>query len=111
MSFNALYINDAFGSTMQDGFVEKEKMVQKNVRFLLFVVVALASVFAVADTDSSSAARPNILWIVTEDIGCDMAWYGTKGVHTPNINQLAAEGALYTRAYTSASSSQYWSVH
>lgn len=48
-------------------------------------------------------AKPNILWIVTEDIGCDMACYGTKGVHTPNMDQLAAEGTLYTRAYTSAS--------
>ena len=25
--------------------------------------------------------KPNILWIMTEDIGCDMACYGTKGVH------------------------------
>ena len=47
--------------------------------------------------------KPNILWIMTEDIGCDMACYGTKGVHTPYMDQLAKEGALYTRAYTTAS--------
>lgn len=47
--------------------------------------------------------RPNILWIVTEDIGLDMACYGTKGVYTPNIDQLAKEGALFTNAYTTAS--------
>jgi N-sulfoglucosamine sulfohydrolase len=47
--------------------------------------------------------KPNILWIMTEDIGCDMACYGTKGVHTPYMDQLAKEGSLYTRAYTTAS--------
>ena len=47
--------------------------------------------------------RPNILWIVTEDIGCDMASYGTEGVHTPHMDQLANEGTVYTRAYTTAS--------
>lgn len=53
--------------------------------------------------EAAETIQPNILWIVTEDIGCDMASYGTKGVHTPHIDQLAAEGALYTRAYTTAS--------
>jgi uncharacterized sulfatase len=61
------------------------------------------ALFAAADTRLSGAAKPNILWIVTEDIGCDMGCYGTKGVHTPNMDELAAEGALYTRAYTTAS--------
>lgn len=53
--------------------------------------------------DEKSSTKPNILWIVTEDIGCDMACYGTKSVHTPNIDRLAAEGAIYDRAYTTAS--------
>jgi uncharacterized sulfatase len=66
----------------------------------------MASVFTVAfcaTANSSSVTKPNILWIVTEDIGCDMACYGTKGVYTPHMDRLAAEGALYTRAYTTAS--------
>lgn len=67
----------------------------------------LTRLFVLASSVNSLLAaeplRPNILWIVTEDIGCDMACYGTKGVHTPNMDQLAAEGTLYTRAYTSAS--------
>lgn len=47
-------------------------------------------------------SRPNILWIVAEDLGCDMGAYGTAGVHTPHLNALAADGALFTRAYTTA---------
>ncbi len=51
----------------------------------------------------SATERPNILWIVTEDIGLDMACYGAKGAYTPNLDQLAKEGALFTNAFTTAS--------
>ena len=53
--------------------------------------------------DKGATERPNILWIVTEDIGLDMACYGTKGVYTPKLDQLAKEGALFTNAFTTAS--------
>ena len=46
--------------------------------------------------------RPNILWVMLEDWSTDAGCYGTKGVHTPNIDKLASEGILYTNAYTTA---------
>ncbi len=67
------------------------------------VLVGHFSATAAATHPERVPLRPNILWIVTEDIGCDLACYGTVGVHTPHMDQLAAEGALYTRAYTTAS--------
>ncbi len=44
--------------------------------------------------------KPNILWIVSEDnsayfMGC----YGNKFATTPNIDKLATDGFLYSRAY------------
>lgn len=48
------------------------------------------------------AEHPNIVWIVCEDIGPYLGAYGYKGVKTPNIDQLASEGELYTKAYTTA---------
>lgn len=50
----------------------------------------------------NTADLPNILWIVSEDnsayfTGC----YGNPLATTPNIDKLASEGFLYTRAYTS----------
>ncbi|HKZ38020.1 MAG TPA: sulfatase [Chryseolinea sp.] len=48
------------------------------------------------------AKRPNIVWIVCEDIGPYIGAYGYKGVKTPTIDQLAREGELYTKAYTTA---------
>lgn len=46
--------------------------------------------------------RPNILWLIAEDLSPDLACYGTKEVWTPNLDRLAAEGVRYTRAYATS---------
>ncbi|MFQ5810828.1 MAG: sulfatase-like hydrolase/transferase, partial [Armatimonadota bacterium] len=46
------------------------------------------------------SARPNILWIMAEDICPDLSCYGTKGVHTPHLDKLASEGVRFTNAFT-----------
>ena len=46
--------------------------------------------------------KPNIVWIIGEDIGPELACYGHPEVWTPNLDKLAAEGVLFTRAYTTA---------
>ena len=47
----------------------------------------------------SAADKPNILFIAVYDMRCDLGCYGVKHVHTPNIDQLAASGVLFQRAY------------
>ena len=42
--------------------------------------------------------RPNILWIIAEDMTLDLGCYGCPAVKTPNIDRLAAEGVMYTNA-------------
>jgi N-sulfoglucosamine sulfohydrolase len=51
--------------------------------------------------------RPNILWITTHDISPDLGcytniWPGAEYAHTPNLDQLAAEGARYDNAFAAA---------
>lgn len=46
------------------------------------------------------AERPNILWIIGEDVGADFACYGRENVVTPNVDRLATEGTRYTHAFT-----------
>jgi N-sulfoglucosamine sulfohydrolase len=46
--------------------------------------------------------KPNILWLIAEDLGPDLGCYGEAGVQTPNLDNLANEGILYTNAYTTA---------
>lgn len=52
---------------------------------------------------SAALARPNILWITSEDnashwLGC----YGNKDARTPRLDALAAQGLLFTAAYSNA---------
>jgi uncharacterized sulfatase len=47
-------------------------------------------------------ARPNILWLTSEDHGPHMGCYGDKFATTPRVDRLAAEGMIYTRAWSCA---------
>ncbi|MFK5924537.1 MAG: sulfatase [Verrucomicrobiota bacterium] len=49
---------------------------------------------------SAQNAQPNILWIIAEDMGPELGCYGTPEVKTPALDQLAASGVRYTRAFT-----------
>ena len=46
--------------------------------------------------------RPNILLLVGEDVGRHFGCYGDAYARTPNLDRLAAEGALYTNAFSTA---------
>jgi uncharacterized sulfatase len=58
-----------------------------------------AAVYAEA-TALAESPRPNIVLIVGEDMGPDLGAYGCKDAVTPNIDRLAREGAVFTRAFT-----------
>lgn len=61
-----------------------------------------AFLFALATGSSFAADRPNILWLIAEDMGPEQACYGTSQVWTPNIDRLAADGARFSQAFTTA---------
>lgn len=66
---------------------------QSHFRCLL-LVLALGTVPA-----ASAASRvPNIVLLMAEDIGQDLACYGMEGVKTPVLDRLAAEGRRYDNA-------------
>jgi len=46
--------------------------------------------------------RPNILWILSEDISPDLSCYGAQLVRTPNLDKLAGQGIRFTNAFTTA---------
>jgi arylsulfatase A-like enzyme len=48
--------------------------------------------------------RPNILWIVAENIKLDLGCYGAPNVRTPNLDRLAAEGVRFTRVFATSPS-------
>jgi arylsulfatase A-like enzyme len=48
------------------------------------------------------ADRPDILWIVVDDMSAHFGCYGEKSIETPNVDRLAREGTRFTRAFTTA---------
>jgi hypothetical protein len=54
-----------------------------------------------ASAPTSSKKRPNIVFIVVDDMGwADLGCYGGKHIKTPNINRMAKEGLRFTDAYS-----------
>lgn len=63
----------------------------------------MAACAAVAPSCSQSdeakvGDRPNILFVLAEDMTLDLGCYGRTDVKTPNIDRLASEGVMYTNA-------------
>jgi arylsulfatase A-like enzyme len=48
----------------------------------------------------AAPARPNVVWIVAEDMSPDFSAYRDAGIRTPNLDRLATEGVKFTRAFT-----------
>lgn len=46
--------------------------------------------------------RPNIVWIVCEDMSPHLGSYGEKTAKTPILDQLASEGLRYTNVFSTA---------
>ena len=71
-------------------------------RFAALCFLALMFLPFAATHGADAAKRPNVLWLIGEDFSQHLGCYGTKEVFTPNLDQLAAEGVLYTRCFTTA---------
>lgn len=71
-----------------------------------FVIASLflsaGSFFTKVISARENTKRPNVLWLIAEDLGVELGCYGGTQVWTPNIDRLAAEGVRYTHAYTTA---------
>ncbi|MBP6603991.1 MAG: sulfatase-like hydrolase/transferase, partial [Verrucomicrobiales bacterium] len=63
----------------------------------LFLGVALASGLFAAET------RPNLIWIMADDLGyAELGCYGQKVIKTPHLDRMAAEGLRFTHFYAGA---------
>lgn len=60
----------------------------------------------VTNAANKAAAKPNVIIILADDLGYgDVSCYGAQRVQTPNIDQLAANGLLFTRGYATSATS------
>ncbi|MGB5668754.1 MAG: sulfatase-like hydrolase/transferase [Maribacter sp.] len=74
----------------------------KGIKSIICVVPVLVLLIGCKSKEIESDKRPNILWITIEDWSPDLSCYGTKGIHTPNVDKLASEGIRYETAFTTS---------
>jgi arylsulfatase A-like enzyme len=54
-------------------------------------------------TAEAQTAKPNILLILTDDLGYhDVSYYGTKDIRTPNIDQICKAGMRFDNFYSNS---------
>ena len=59
----------------------------------------LTLIFAIASIHAGAAEKPNIIFILADDLGYrELGCYGQEKIQTPRIDQLAGEGMRFTRA-------------
>lgn len=46
--------------------------------------------------------RPNIVWIIPDDMSADFSCYGETAIETPNVDRLADRGVRFTAAHVTA---------
>lgn len=67
--------------------------------FLIFGLNICCQQSTPGTAEDQNQKRPNILWIVTEDISPTLAVYGDNTAKTPNLDALAKESMVYDNAY------------
>ena len=63
---------------------------------------AIFLIFWSANLHAEDPERPNIVWIIAEDMSPDLGCYGNQVVKTPNIDGLAEKGMQFTHVFTTS---------
>lgn len=82
----------------------------KNISMDKFILTVVTCLFMVgchieknqkdSSNDSKLPKRPNILWLVTEDMGAYIPSFGDSTIVTPHLSRLAAEGVCFPNLYS-----------
>ncbi|MFN3192110.1 MAG: sulfatase [Aureliella sp.] len=68
----------------------------------LTLPVCVGQVLAQENAEQSTQARPNIVWIIPDDMSANFSCYGETAIETPNVDRLAKRGVRFTNAVVTA---------
>ena len=72
------------------------------IKTYFFSLYVFLSLFACNEPNPQISEKPNILWIIAEDLSPDLGCYGHSIVQTPNLDALAKKGMRFTHVFTTA---------
>jgi arylsulfatase A-like enzyme len=67
-------------------------------RYLILLVTLLLC----GSQKAAANDRPNIVWIIVDDMSANFSCYGETLIETPNVDALAARGTRFTQAFVTA---------
>jgi arylsulfatase A-like enzyme len=72
-------------------------------RFVQSTAAGSLALAGIGGVGQAQAARPNILFIMADDLGyADVSCYGARDYTTPNVDRLALEGLRFRQAYSNS---------
>lgn len=72
---------------------------KRNIAVILTILLPVLAFAQSGKTTSATLHRPNIVWIVCEDMSPHLGCYGEEVIQTPHLDALAKDGVRYTNAY------------
>ena len=69
-----------------------------NKTILIIIICFLVSNIINANSENNPK-KLNVLFIIADDLNCDIGVYGNPDVFTPNIDKLASQGVLFENAH------------
>ena len=69
-----------------------------NKTILIIIICFLVSNIINANSENNPK-KLNVLFIIADDLNCDIGVYGNSDVFTPNIDKLASQGVLFENAH------------
>jgi arylsulfatase A-like enzyme len=75
------------------------KSIKNFLPAIPFLCVVMIFLNLSCSEDTKSNEKPNVLFICVDDLRPELGCYGKTYIHSPNIDKLAASGAIFTNQF------------
>ncbi len=69
---------------------------------VVIIFLAISTFTFSCKPENKAEQKPNIVWIMLEDWGYQLSCYGEKGINTPNVDKVAADGIRFINSFATA---------
>ena len=70
-----------------------------NNKTILIIIICFLVSNIINANSVNNPKKLNVLFIIADDLNCDIGVYGNSDVFTPNIDKLASQGVLFENAH------------